>query len=832
MANALCSLCLTKVTTLNLTFLGACKVAKMLNIPELLSPAGNMESAIAAINAGADAIYVGGKNFSARSNAQNFTIQELVDLIEYSAVRGVRVYIAVNTIYKNTEIPYVVDFIAQMHKEGATAFILQDSGLAYILRSYFPTIEIHASTQMSVHSTEGVNFMEKMGFSRVVLSRELSLAEIIEINTNVKIETEVFIHGALCVSYSGQCLMSSLIGGRSGNRGKCAQICRTRFEMVQEGKSIQAGHLISPKDMMTIDILPNIVASGVTALKIEGRMKSPEYVYLVTKAYRQKLDNLQSETPDGTKQELLQIFNRGGSFTTGYYNMYNGKSMMSTVTPKSTGIIAGEVVSVSGGKCRIKFMTYMRPGDGIEIWTMDNNHVGMGINKEIAIGDTCEFLIPAPVPKKDTTSLDNSTEKNRQGAISKGCKVYKSYDKYLNDSTKKAINSSKRTLLQGQVTAVEGRNLSLIVNGLGFAAEAKGGLVELAKNAPIPPSDIVAQISKTGGTAFEIKFTNTNISDDIFVSKSELNLLRRTVLKNFEDEVVSGIKCIPSENEVRLHACFTESNFIKQNKSMAEQKPVAQKLSVQISNTEMLSIIEGFPVSHVYVNYNDIALLHSKHMQNDAIYIALPNISRNTLELQMVNELQRLEALGISGYLVSTYGQLHMLQKMQTKKHIMLNHTFNIFNSHSIEYFSKMGLGLTASQELNLHEIRRLNTNNFELIVYGRQILMATHNAPGCAGQQYGKNYTLRDRIGLQFPVQTDCKNCISYILNCKLLDTAPKFAEIKKSSANYFRLIFTTEKENEVKEIMQRYTASLDGQAPSAQIANATYGHFFRGVE
>ena len=796
-----------------------------IHIPELLSPAGGMESAIAAVNVGADAIYVGGKNFSARSSAQNFTDNELVELIEYAAMRGVRIYIAVNTLYKNTEIAHVVQFASQMHKEGAAAFILQDAGLAYILRSKIPEMEIHASTQMSVHSTEGVNFMQKMGFSRVVLARELSLEEIAEINANVAIETEVFVHGALCISYSGQCLMSSLIGGRSGNRGKCAQICRTRFDLFDGGKNVEKGYLLSPKDMMTLDILADIAGAGVTSLKIEGRMKSPEYVYLVTKAYRQKLDNLHTATPKKTKQELLQIFNRGGSFTTGYYNTYHSQSMMSTVTPKSTGVLAGEVVAYKNGKCKIKFTEPMRPGDGIEVWTTDGNHVGMGMNKQIVAGEICEFAL--------------------SGVISKGCKVYKSYDKGLVDAAKKAMAVGKRVAVQGAVKAVVGEPFSLTITAGEHSSPLRNGAhstvighpVEFAQNAPIASADILVQLSKTGGTPFEIEFTNVEIDDNIFISKSELNQLRRNALANLETEIVKNIKrpCI-------LPVMAGGQCLPLQNRS----NTLCTQFSVQLPDIAHLPTVVQHSSPRVYINYTaeNIAALPSilGDTPSTEIYLALPQISRNATEAATVQTLQQLENTALAGYLVSTYGQLHMLQKMQSKKHIMLNHTFNIFNDWAVEYFTGMGIGVTLSQELSAREIKAMRATNFELIAYGRQTLMATHNAPGCTGKQCSKGsgaHTLRDKIGMHFPIETDCESCIAYVLNCKVLDTAPKFAALKSTGAASFRLMFTNENEKEISEVICRYknlicpeAKSLDRKIRLSDLQDTTYGHFFRGVE
>jgi len=797
-----------------------------MKIPELLAPAGSMESAIAAINAGADALYLGGKNFSARSSAQNFTEDELVSLIEYAALRKVRIYIAVNTLYKNHEMPQVLEFVKKMHSEGAAGFILQDPGLAYILKTNFPDIEIHASTQMSVHSTAGVNFMEQMGFSRVVLSRELSIQEVEEINRDTNIECEVFVHGALCISYSGQCLMSSLIGSRSGNRGKCAQICRTRYTL---GNT--TGYLLSPKDMMTLEILQNITATGVSSLKIEGRMKSPEYVFLVAKAYRQQLDNIAaglSKLPPSqeTLQNLLQIFNRGGSFTTGYYNVYAGLNMMSTVTPKSTGVLVGEVVASKGGKCKIKFNIKMNPGDGIEIWTTTGEHVGTGISKQIAANSINEFALKAE----------------------KGNKVYKSYDKVLAGATKKAMaTEQKKHVLTGEVEAIVGKKLRLKLSTSDIVIEKVGEIVEAAKNAPVPPDEILSQLSKTGNTPFEIKFTEAEIGENIYVNKSALNQLRRNTLEEVEAAIIKNTKSIttpPLRGTPPRRGITTACQNSPPSRGGTECRGgSSQKIAVQINDINHLPAVLSQNISRIYLNYTTKNVTNLPTKTNTEIFIALPTISRNTTEAELKLAFKLLEATNVDGYLVSTYGQLHLLRS--TKKQIMLNHTFNIFNAHAAEFFINMGMGVTLSQELNAHEINAITTGNTELIVYGRQILMSTHNCPVglytankngkyCSRKGSKNNYALADKMGVNFPILTDCHNCIAHIQNGKLLDTSAKFQPIKNTEAEFFRLIFTTEDEKTICETITRYKQALGGNGESTPSQNTdfTYGHFFRGVE
>ena len=784
-----------------------------MNKPELLSPAGGMESAIAAISAGADALYLGGKNFSARNFAQNFTDEELTTLIEYAALRNVKIYIAVNTLYKNSELPHVLAFVAQMHKEGASAFILQDPGLAYIMKNQFPQLEIHASTQMTVHSTEGVTSMAHMGFSRVVLSRELSLTEIAEINAATNIECEVFIHGALCISYSGQCLMSSLIGGRSGNRGKCAQICRTKYDLISDGQTTQKGYLLSPKDMMTLEILKDIAATGVSSLKVEGRMKSPEYVYLVTKAYRQHLDQICSgevRLPSKeTLQNLLQIFNRGGSFSTGYYNTHSGQDMMSTVTPKSTGVLVGSVVSNKSSKCKIKFDKSAFPGDGIEIWTTDGNHVGTGISKQMNPGDITEFHLKGE----------------------KGNPVYKSHDHGLISATKKEMAAAqKKCIIFGKVEAIVGKPLCLALSHNNASATTYGNTVEIAQNAPMSKEDILTQLSKTGNTPFEIEFTSITIGENIFVSKAELNKLRRDALEELEEQILAQIKK-PSYTGINLS--------ITNIQSIKDTNTIPQKLSVQLSNLTHLPTVLKSNISRIYVNFQDIiAFPPPPYSPNTEIFAILPQISRNATEAHIKSVLPQLESSHITGYLVSTYGQLNLLE--HTTKHIMLNHTFNIFNSHAIQSFQ--GMGITLSQELNINEITTCIKQNpaasIELIAYGRQILMATHNCPIGIYKKSNtcehplKTHTLRDKMGMHFPIQPDCHNCIAYIQNSKILDTVPKFQSIKNTNAEYFRLIFTSENEETTLSTITRYKEALSNKKNTPPIEDATYGHFFRGVE
>lgn len=286
---------------------------------ELLSPAGDLECLKVAVQTGANAVYFGTEEFNARVNTRNFNKQELVEAIEYAKLRGVKTHLALNILIKNNEFEDALKLVEFAYNSGIDAIIIQDLGLAKKVIELFPDLEVHSSTQMTIYNLDGAKKVEDLGFSRCVLARELTISQIENICKNTDIDIEVFIHGALCISYSGQCLMSSMIGGRSGNRGKCAGTCRLPYTLLKDGKEQEKGYLLSSKDVCTLDILPEIIKSGVKSFKIEGRMKSKEYVGIVTSIYRKYIDLAETGekyvVDEKDREKLMQIFNRGGFST-------------------------------------------------------------------------------------------------------------------------------------------------------------------------------------------------------------------------------------------------------------------------------------------------------------------------------------------------------------------------------------------------------------------------------------------------------------------------------------------------------------------------------------
>ncbi|MDR2903460.1 MAG: U32 family peptidase, partial [Clostridiales bacterium] len=625
---------------------------------ELLSPAGGIESVYAAVAAGCNAVYIGGKAFSARSSAENFDNAQIGEIIDYCHLRGVKVYITVNTIYKDDELSELLDFLSDVYAYGADALIVQDIGAAAVIKKYFPEIPLHASTQMTAHNLSDVLFLEAMGFSRVVLSRELSLDEIKTIKAGSTAELECFVHGALCVCYSGRCLMSSFIGGRSGNRGKCAQPCRLNYELMKDGQAIASGHLLSPKDIMTLDLLEKMIEAGVTSFKIEGRMKTPEYVALTTKAYHDRLSKITSKGDD--EKKLLQIFNRGG-FSDGYFESHSGKAMMSTKSPKHIGLYLGKVESYHSGtgECVILTEEPLVPGDGIEIWTKKQPHTGTGIDKKSSAGDRVTVTI--------------------RGEIESGDAVYKSFDKALSDEAKRIFQKDTRQMILNAAVRIhkgEPIVLTLSHESTGTTTEAFGESAQAAENQPMSSEKIITQISKSGGTPFQLNFVETviEIDPDIFVPVSALNALRRSAIEEMLQELPEAYY----RRLAKIQLALPKKERISIEKELAVLVSTEEQMRAALSfETGIARIyVEGYPALLQKIDIY-IAQCAEKDMP---LYIALPDIDRNNHAL-----IDQCEQKNIAGYLIRTIGQLYYLKKINSEKIIITDDTLNVSNRQSYD---------------------------------------------------------------------------------------------------------------------------------------------------
>lgn len=765
--------------------------------PEILAPTGTKQSVIAALNGGCDAIYIGGKSFNARAYADNPSDDDLKNIIFLCHLRGVKVFITINTLYKENEINDVLKFVEKIYSYGAYGVIVQDIGIAGIIKKYFPNLKISASTQMTIHNTEGVELMKELGYSRIVLARELSEKEITKI-CSIKGDAEIegFIHGALCVCYSGRCLMSSFIGGRSGNRGRCAQPCRMEYSLYKNGNAIKKGYLLSPKDISTINVIDRVLKTGVDSLKIEGRMKSPEYVYQVVSTYRKYIDSKSKDIDKQDLKDLTQIFNRGGSSSNGYFDTYSGQNMMSILTPKSSGVEIGIVKNYNpkNKKCTIKLFDNVIAGDGIEIWCK-GEHSGTGINH--------------PAFKGNTITV------NVTGSIKQGDKVYKSYDKSLNDRLKKTYDKiSRKQKINITINMTKGNQAEIIFND--YKLSVKGDTVEKAQNQPMSPENIISRIKKTGETAFEFNVTDYKIDDNIYMPVSSINSLRRKACEGLENYI---------KNNLEREMVNTEY------KPQIAEKSENASLTILVRTEEQFKAALESKAKIIYCDMLNPDMAKRAKEHNKKFYYALPNISRDGYD----KYVKTLDNTDCDGYLIRSYG------KINSRKEVIADYTLNIMNSAAAErirniYKSKV---VCLSPELNLKELNVTADKNSEIVIYGRLPLMTTHQCPvglyagnkkDCKFCKYKNSqdiYFLKDRKNAEFPIIRDCVNCIAYILNSAPIHTLDKINDINSIGAGYHRLEFTCEDYWQTLNIINSYALN-----ERIEIQNSTKGHYYRGVQ
>ena len=486
---------------------------------EILAPAGSMESLVAAINKGADAVYLGGNKFSARAYASNFDNDNMLKAVDYAHSYDVKIYVTLNTILKENEVEEAVRYVGYLYEIGVDALIIQDLGLLKRIKEDFPLMEVHASTQMTIHNGEAAVYFKDKGFHRIVLSREMTLEEIKYISKDLGIETEMFVHGAICVAYSGQCLMSSMIGGRSGNRGRCAQPCRMEYTLKGEKSGETKGHLLSPKDMCTIEDVEDIVETGVYSLKIEGRMKRAEYVAGVVDNYKKAVDKVlynKKYDEQAGKRQLLQLFNRSG-FTNAYLKKNTGKDMMSFNSPKNSGISLG-VVDKSGD---IVIKEDLAVGDGIRY-----RDKGFTLSKIVHNGNEVKSA-----KRGDKVKLYPVDYK-------KGDELFKSLNKQLFDELEEYLKPyTKKIPLNAVVNFTVDKPVAIKINYKGNDYEVLGEVVQKAEKRPLDQERIKEALKKSGEVAFKIENIEFENFEDGFMRVSDLNNLRRDIIEKITKEV-------------------------------------------------------------------------------------------------------------------------------------------------------------------------------------------------------------------------------------------------------------------------------------------------------
>ena len=771
---------------------------------ELLSPAGDFECLVSAVQNGANAVYFGLDKFNARVNGRNFEDEELVKAIKYAKLRNVKTHLTLNILIKNKEFEEALKLVEFAYNSGIDAVIVQDLGLAKKIMELFPNLEVHSSTQMTIYNLDGVKEIEKLGYSRCVLARELSIEEIKNICKNTNIEIEVFIHGALCICYSGQCLISSLIGGRSGNRGKCAGTCRLPYSLLKDGQEQEKGYLLSSKDVCTLDILPELIEAGVKSFKIEGRMKSKEYVGIVTSIYRKYIDLAESNqeyvVDKKDREMLMQIFNRGG-FSTGYLKGKLGKNMMYTKRPNHIGTLLGEVISYNPNKGHVKIKLCKE----------------LDLGDSIAIGDSsCKIseLMQKNNNIKMAKANDIVTIGRIKGKIKPKDKVYKTVSIKLNqkmdqkigkENIKRKVNCNIE-LKQDEVIKLElqdmDTNISIKLEG--------DSVLKKADNTGITSKRIEEQLSKTGNTIFKIENINIKMDESIIVPISSLNEIRRRGLEELEHKLLESFK----REQVNLKLDVKEEKFIP--KEEVKVTLCLNKISKEIDYANLKNV-DNVYIPFKYFLDEDLKESIENISKKFSTYILLPAITKLNYEKLLYNNLPKI-AERVEGIVISNLSQIYELEKLRINgKKLVANYTMNIENNFTVEELKKLGVcKYIVPPEAEKETIRGLTENiEKETIVYGRTLLMTTEyctigTLKNCPAMCQKGRYTLKDRMGFEFPIYTDRINCNNLIYNSKI--TSISYKDLQTDSIKIDILEETREEIQRIIDIQKR-GERLEGQ-------------------
>lgn len=808
---------------------------------ELLAPAGNMTCLHAAVTAGADAVYLGAGDFNARRNAGNFTLEQLREACSYAHLRGVSLYLTVNTVVLPRELPAALELVRQAYRAGVDAFIVQDLGLAAEIHRTLPQASWHASTQMNIHNAAGVQMAAVLGASRVTFARELNLAEVARLSAlarDLGMDIEMFAHGALCICYSGQCLMSSLIGGRSANRGLCAQACRLPYTLhnkaVRKDLDAPGEHLLSPKDLCTVDLLDRLVPTGVHSLKIEGRMKSPEYVSAVVGVYRAVLNRvLAGEEPaHATPEEervLAEAFSRG--FMQAYLTGHTGNDMMSYQRPNNRGVAVGRVHSARDGQVSFKADPPVFAGDVLEFWT-NKGHFAYTVTADDATGSQVRLTVPKRVDKGDRVF------RVREAAAA-----------FVDDAAEPRVPVTGTVRLRiGQPLRAEFRLAT------GVSAAAEGPVVEAARTKAVTADEVRAHIDRLGATPFTILAPDDlviELDQGVGIGFSQLHKVRTAALDALQQAAcaaVEGDRTLPridaASRPARIHEKGCTVAVMTANPACARAAKRAGADAVYVS---ALNYRRGTAMVAGQVS----GTVEQAGYPNRAV-MALPAISHDPVDGTREERFGfDAEAYMKSGkpVLVENLGQL--LQATDRGCRIQIGPHIPIMNRAALDTVTRMGAELVwLPPELSLGQIQDLaedKPTRLGLTIVGANELMVTEhcllmsqgpcdrNCTECARRK--SPHYLQDRRDYEMPVVTDCCGR-SHLYNAVPLDLTHLLPDLLSAGVDTVMVDATLMNVQETTDAVKRTLhardlALRDGSAVGKpQGGGTTTGHIFRGVQ
>lgn len=722
------------------------------NTIELLAPAGSFQGFLGALNGGADAVYLAGDKFGARAYADNFSREEMGEALFLAKLFGIKVYLTVNTLLKNKEMQELYDYIKPLYDMGLTGVIIQDFGVLRYLKKHFPGLELHASTQMTVTSLEGARYLKEYGVKRVVLSRELTLKEVQAV-TEAGIETECFVHGSMCYCYSGQCLFSSLIGGRSGNRGRCAQPCRLPYRMPGSNKE---EYCLSLKDMCTLEDLAELIDSGITSFKIEGRMKNPAYAAWVTAIYRKYIDKYLAnpEVPyrvDSDDLAKLKTLYIRSELQNGYYHKYRGKNMITPESPAYSKTDEAFVAEITEN------MIHRKPKKGITLCG------------EFTVGEPCVLTA--------TLSLGEEV----------------------------------------------------------VGVRVSGDIVLEAMKAPLTEEGIRERLGKTGDSYFEAEDIRVNIKGNAFLPVKAINELRRKALEALREEVckaAKGDRCaLPKDN------LSGAKGVSKQNDALyigfAETKEQYKELLKCL-------YIRRLVVPYAWLLEDAAGLKTECENAGKSVYFALPAVCRNE-SFERVDKALRIATdleFGEGAYVNQTDSMAYVKRCYPALKCIGDINLYG-FNNEAVAWLDDRTEGFTVSVELNKDELRHMNLQNGEMVLYGRTPLMHTANCifltkDDCRRNAESRVGRIKDRKNTDFPYRGHCdeKICYNTVYNSVTTSLHKHGNIIDGLSCSRYQLRFTTESREEAAEVLRFYQGYVNRSMAEEVTFEYTNGHFLRGVQ
>jgi putative protease len=812
-------------------------------IPELLAPAGDWQCAKAAVENGADAIYFGLERFNARMRAHNFTEADLPKLVEFLHRRGVKGYVTFNTLIFENEMPEAEEYLRTIIASGVDAAIVQDVGICRLIRRLSPDFPIHVSTQMTITSAGGVEFARDLGCNLVVLARECSLKEIEKIRQQASVNSlppstldtppsalplEVFVHGALCVAYSGQCLTSEALGGRSANRGECAQACRMPYDLIADGKHVELGdrkYLLSPQDLAGLEILPELIRLGVASLKIEGRLKSPEYVANITRVYRGALNKLRitSETSitdyqsPVTNYEMEMAFSRG--LYSGWFRGINNQELVHARFGKKRGVFLGEVAGVEGERVRLKLEGPLKAGDGIVF------DAGRPEEKEQG-GRVYEI--------KNTHGCSALTFGRGDIDFSKvhvGDKVWKTSDPDLDKRLRQSFEGDTPKFQRPitlEVHGLDGKPMSLIARDeVGNVAQVESTMVLApAEKQPLTTERLREQLGRLGGTAFRLGELKNLLDGELMLPVSELNRMRREAVHELEN-----LRSPPKRWTLRTEAL----NELERLNGLDEKKENPELIVLVRSMAQLETVLDA-GINMVYCEFENpkryrdaVELVRKCEAHSGAeVFVAPPRIFKMGEEWT----LKQVRSSEADGYLIRNYDHLNFFASDRRVGDFSLN----VANRLTADYFkNKFGLErVTASYDLNFAQLEALlqaaPPEWFEVTIHQHIPMFHMEHCVFCAFLSSGTDYTncgrpcdqhdlkLRDRVGAQHPVKADV-GCRNTVFNALAQTGAEYVSQMLDLGVRHFRLEFLNESAEQVRATIAKYRQLLAGEITGQQL-------------